>query len=101
MFNLTSFKIYRPTTTTGNKVAYADTGRTVSGRFGPEDTEFGAISGMGYGKSYRFFSMDTGVDLKEADSLVLGTDEYRVKGVQTFPHPPRHIEVSLEKIIKQ
>lgn len=101
MFNVKTLAIHRPTVVSGNRKDYTDSGRTITGRLGPQDTEFGAIAGMGYGKSYTLFSNDTGVDLKEADRLVVDGDEFNVKGVQVFPHAPAHVEVSLEKVIKK
>lgn len=101
MFNVQTFQIYRLTTTTGAKESQTDTGRTVSGRLEPLDTEIGALAGSAFSKSYRLFINQLGVDLKEGDQLKNGEDVYDVRGVQSFNHPPRHMEASLEKAIKQ
>ena len=101
MFNNHTFNIYRLTISEGNKKSYEDTTRVISGRLAPQDIEFGVIAGSGYGKTYQLFVTGVGLDLIEGDRLVEGSDKYEVKGVQSYPHPPRHMEVVLEKVIRQ
>lgn len=101
MFNAATFKIYRLTATEGSKKSYQDTGATIRGRLEPQDIEFAQISGSGFGKTFKLFSNNISVQVNEADRLVSGNDEYDVKGVQQYNHPPVHLELILEKIIKQ
>jgi hypothetical protein len=101
MFNIHTFEVHRLSTTAGEKKAYADTTRRITGRLSAQDIEFGAIAGSGYGKTYQLFVNGTGIDLIEGDRLVEGAVKYDVKGVQEYPHAPIHTEVILERVIKQ
>lgn len=100
MFNVHTFDIYRLSSTSGEKKAYADTTRNLTGRLSAQDIEFGSLGIGGYGKTYQLFVTGIGHDLVEGDRLIEGSDQYDVKGVQSYPHAPVHMEVILEKVIK-
>lgn len=103
MFNRRVFKLNRPTKTNGDKTAYQDSGEELVGNLEPIDIEVGALGGGSFGQTYKLFSKSTASSVKIGDRLTdLGTDEsYEVRGVQNFNHPPRHLELIIEKQIKQ
>jgi hypothetical protein len=102
MFNRHTLAIHRLTPTVGAHDEYTATGETVTGRLDPIDAEFAAIGGGSFSKSYRLFAKGTGMDVTDNDRLVDEEDgeEYEVRGVQTFNHPPRHMEIVLERVLK-
>ncbi len=101
MFNQVTFEIWRLTVTTGEKRSFQNTGEKLSGVLDPVDAEFAALSGSSFGKSFKVFSQDVNSTVKENDRLVLGSDTYEVRGYQKFDHIPKHIELIVEKVIKQ
>lgn len=101
MFNAITFNIYRLTATEGSKKSYQDTGAVISGQLEPVDIEFAQLSGNGYGKTFKLFCKNIATTVAETDRLISGNDEYEVKGVQKYIHLPRHLELILEKVIKQ
>lgn len=101
MFNKTTFQIFRLTSTTGNKKNYQNIGLKISGNLEPVDIEFATLAGSAFGKTFKLFSKNIASSVAETDRLKVGTDEYEVRGVQKYKHPPRHLELVLEKVIKQ
>lgn len=101
MFNQVTFEIWRLTVTTGEKRSFQNTGEKLSGVLDPVDAEFAALSGSSFGKSFKVFSRDNNSTIKENDRLVLGSDTYEVRGYQKFDQIPKHIELIVEKVIKQ
>lgn len=103
MFNRIIFQIWRPTVTTGHKKDLQNTGAKITVEVEPVDREVSALAGAVFGKSYTGFSRDLSVSIAEGDRLINdsdSTDEYDVRGVQKFNHPPKHYEISLEQAIK-
>ena len=101
MFNQVTFQIWRLIAVTGAKRSFQDTGEKLQGVLDPVDAEFAALSGSAFGKSFKVFSKDIGSTVRENDRLVLGSDTYEVRGYQKFGHIPKHIELIVEKVIKQ
>ncbi len=101
MFNKQIFKLYRLSKTAGNKTAYDDTGEEISGELDPLDVEVGVFADASFGKSFRMNSRSMMSTVKETDRLVNGNDQYEVRGVQKYNHPPKHLVLVLEKQIKK
>lgn len=102
MFNQKTFDILRPTTTAGNKTAYVDTTGDLVGYLTPTENAYSALGVGGYAKSWTLFCKNISVDVKEGDRLkVSATEEYEVRGVQKYNHPPKHLEIMVEEVIKQ
>ncbi len=101
MFNQVTFEIWRLTVVSGEKRSFQNTGEKLSGVLDPVDAEFAALSGSSFGKSFKIFSQDNNSTVRENDRLVLGSDTYEVRGYQKFDQIPKHIELIVEKVIKQ
>lgn len=101
MFNQVTFEIWRLTVVSGEKRSFQNTDEKLSGVLDPVDAEFAALSGSSFGKSFKVFSQDNNSTVRENDRLVLGSDTYEVRGYQKFDQIPKHIELIVEKVIKQ
>lgn len=101
MFNKITLEIWRLTTVSGDKQNYQNTGEKIIGTLEPMDVEFAAIAETAFGKTYKLYSKNLSSTITETDRLKKGVEEYEVKGVQKYNHLPKHVQVILEKVIKQ
>lgn len=104
MFKKITFTIQRLTDIAGgNKQDYQPINETLFGILEPVDAEFAALSGGSYGKSFRIYSSKLDTTVEETDRLIAPDGrEFEVRGVIKYTdHPPKHIEVMVEKVIKQ
>ncbi len=101
MFRKVTLEIWRLQPVSGDKQSYQNTGEKIIGTLEPMDAEFAALAETAFGKTYKLYSKNLGSTVAETDRLKKGTDEYEVKGVQKYVHLPQHVQVVLEKVIKQ
>ena len=101
MFKKTAFEVWRLLPTSGSKRSYQNTGEKLLGTLEPVDSEFAALAGTSFAKSFKIFSQQTSSSVRENDRLVNGFDTYEVKGYQKFDHIPNHIELMVERAVKQ
>lgn len=110
MLNNRSFKIYRlmDSIESGDgsfNKEYADTGYFINGFLDLASPEFAAIVDGAFGKTFRFYSMETDRDVQDGDRLINPADVndfYEVKGaMKRGDLPGGNIELVLVKTIKQ